>query len=290
MSRIVYVNGDYLPEEHAKISIFDRGFLFADGVYEVSSVLDGRLVDNRAHLARLRRSLDALGMRAPASEDEIVRVQHTLIARNRLHEGIVYLQITRGAADRDFAYPKGATPSLVMFTQARALVDPPAMRTGVRVISAPDIRWKRRDLKTVGLLAASMAKQAALEAGADDVWMVEDGKVTEGSSHNAWIVSAGGGIVTRHLGHEILHGITRTAVLKLSRDAGIAVEERPFSLDEAASAQEAFLTSASTFVLPVIEIDGRPIGDGTPGPITRQLRHLYVEQALAEADRPPRRR
>lgn len=284
MSRIVYVNGGYLPEEHAKISVFDRGFLFADGVYEVSSVLDGRLVDNRAHLARLRRSLDALGMRPPVDEAGIVRVQRSLIERNRLREGVVYLQITRGAAERDFAYPEGATPSLVMFTQARALVDAPAARTGIRVISTPDLRWKRRDLKTVGLLPAAMAKQAALDAGAHDAWMVEDGKVTEGSSSNAWIVSAGGRIVTRHLGREILHGVTRAALLRLSREAGIEVEERPFGLDEAASAREAFVTSASTFVLPVVEIDGRPIGDGAPGPLTGRLRRLYVEEARAGAD------
>ena len=281
MSRIVYVNGEYLPEEHAKISVFDRGFLFADGVYEVSSVLDGRLVDNRAHLARLRRSLDALGMRPPVDEAGIVRVQRALVERNRLREGLVYLQITRGAADRDFAYPEGATPSLVMFTQARALVDAPAARTGIRVVSAPDLRWKRRDLKTVGLLPAAMAKQAALDAGAHDAWMVEDGKVTEGSSSNAWIVDAGGRIVTRHLGPEILHGVTRAALLRLSREAGIEVEERPFRLDEAASAREAFGTSASTFVLPVVEIDGRPVGDGAPGPITGRLRRLYVEEARA---------
>ena len=281
MSRIVYVNGEYLPEQAAKISIFDRGFLFADGVYEVSSVLEGRLIDNRGHLARLRRSLDALRIRMPLDEAGIEHVQKALIERNRLREGIVYLQITRGAADRDFPYPRATAPSLVMFTQARALRDVPAARTGIKVISVPDLRWARRDIKTVGLLAPVMAKQAALDAGVHDAWMVAGGKVTEGSSNNAYIVNAGGSIVTRRLGNEILHGVTRAAVLALSRQAQIAVEERAFTLDEAYAAREAFVTSASIFVLPVVEIDGRCIGTGAPGPIARRLRTLYLEAALA---------
>lgn len=283
MSRIVYVNGEYLPEGAAKISIFDRGFLFADAVYEVTSVLEGRLVDNRGHLARLRRSLEALRIPMPLDEDAIEAVQRTLIERNGLENGIVYMQVTRGAADRDFPYPREATPSLVMFTQARPLIDVPAARTGIKVISVPDIRWARRDIKTVGLLAPVMAKQAALDAGVHDAWFVEDGKVTEGCSNNAYIVNADGRIVTRRLGNEILHGVTRATVLELSRQAQVEVEERAFTLEEAYAAREAFVTSASIFVLPVVEIDGRRIADGEPGPITRRLRALYIEAARAGA-------
>ena len=284
MTRIVYVNGQFVPESEAHISVFDRGFLFADGVYEVSSVLDGGLVDNASHLARLERSLGELGMTSPASPDEIVRAQKELIARNDLEEGIVYLQITRGPADRDFAYPAEPKPTLVMFTQSKALVDNPLAARGITILTVPELRWQRRDVKTVGLLAASMAKQAALDAGADDAWMVEDGFVTEGSSNNAWIVTGGGVVVTRHLGNEILHGITRAVVLRLARERQITIEERPFTVEEANGAAEAFITSASAFVLPVIGIDGETIGDGRPGPITSRLREIYIEAARASAD------
>ena len=283
MSRIVYVNGEFLPEEAAKVSIFDRGFLFADAVYEVTSVLEGHLVDNRGHIARLRRSLESLRISMPLDEAGIEGVQRTLIERNSLENGIVYLQITRGAADRDFPYPKGARSTMVMFTQARPLIDVPTARTGIKVISVPDIRWARRDIKTVGLLASVMAKQAAVDAGVHDAWYVQDGRVTEGSSNNAYIVSAGGSIVTRRLGNDILHGVTRATVLELSEQAQIEVEERAFTLEEAYAAREAFVTSASIFVLPVVEIDGRPVGNGEPGPITRRLRTLYIEAALAGA-------
>ena len=285
MSRIVYVNGRFVPESEAHVSIFDRGFLFGDGVYEVSSVLDRGLVDNSAHLARLERSLGELGMALPATPDEIVRAQKELIARNDLDEGTIYLQITRGPADRDFAYPAEPKPTLVMFTQKKSILDNPLAARGITVITVPDLRWRRRDIKTVGLLAASMAKQAALDAGADDVWMVEDGVVTEGSSNNAYIVTGDGVVVTRHLGSEILHGITRAAVLRLSREHQIAVEERAFTVDEAKSAAEAFITSASSFVIPVTGIDGETIGDGRPGAITTRLREIYIESARASVDR-----
>ena len=285
MSRIVYVNGRFVPESEAHVSIFDRGFLFGDGVYEVSSVLDRGLVDNSAHLARLERSLGELGMALPATPDEIVRAQKELIARNDLDEGTIYLQISRGPADRDFAYPAEPKPTLVMFTQKKSIVDNPLAARGITVITVPDLRWRRRDIKTVGLLAASMAKQAALDAGADDVWMVEDGVVTEGSSNNAYIVTGDGVVVTRHLGSEILHGITRAAVLRLSREHQIAVEERAFTVDEAKSAAEAFITSASSFVIPVTGIDGETIGDGRPGAITTRLREIYIESARASVDR-----
>lgn len=282
MSRIVYVNGTYLPEEEARVSIFDRGFLFADGVYEVTSVLDGRLVDFDGHAARLERSLSELEMDSPVGRSELLDIHRELVTRNGLTEGMIYLQITRGTADRDFAFPEGATPTLVMFTQATPLIDRPAARNGVRVISIPDMRWARRDIKTVQLLYPSMGKMAAKKAGADDAWMVEEDFVTEGTSNNAWIVRDGR-IVTRHLSTEILHGITRAAVLRLAAEAQMVVEERPFSLAEARAADEAFVTSASTFVTPVVEIDGAPVGDGTPGPVARRLRELYIAEMRAAA-------
>ena len=285
MSRIVYVNGKFVPESEAQVSVFDRGFLFGDGVYEVTSVIDRGLVDNAAHLVRLERSLGELGMHAPVSPEEIVRAQKELVARNDLNEGIIYLQITRGPADRDFAYPDEPRPTLVMFTQEKALIDNPLAARGITILTVPELRWQRRDVKTVGLLAASMAKQAALDAGADDAWMVEDGFVTEGSSNNAWIVTGAGVVVTRHLGNEILHGITRATVLRLARERQITIEERPFTVEEAKSAAEAFITSASAFVLPVIGIDGDTIGDGRPGPISCRLREIYIESARASADR-----
>lgn len=280
MSRIVYVNGAYLPEEQARVSVFDRGFLFADGVYEVSSVLRGKLVDNQGHLARLHRSLAELDMAAPADDAEIELIQNTLIKKNGLDEGLVYLQVTRGAADRDFAYPEGVRPSLVLFTQQKDVVGSPQARSGISIVSVEDIRWRRRDIKSVGLLAPCMAKMQAKGAGADDAWLVEDGYVTEGSSNNAYIVNAEGVLVTRQLGNEILAGITRKAVLKLAREQRITIEERPFSIEEACGANEAFITSATTFVMPVISIDGHPIADGKPGKLTQRLRELYVQAAL----------
>lgn len=280
MSRIVYVNGAYLPEEKAKISVFDRGFLFADGVYEVSSVLRGKLIDNQGHLARLRRSLNELDMAAPARDAEIETIQKALIEKNNVDEGLVYLQVTRGAADRDFAYPEEVKPSLVMFTQQKNVIASPQADKGISVISVDDIRWKRRDIKSVGLLASCMAKMQAKAAGDDDAWLVEDGYVTEGSSNNAFIVNAEGNLVTRQLGNEILAGITRKAVLKLAREQRIKIEQRPFDIEEAVSAREAFITSATTFVMPVISIDGNPVADGKPGEVTRRLRELYIETAL----------
>lgn len=281
MSRIVYVNGEYVPEEDAKISVFDRGFLFADAVYEVSAVLDRKLVDNDAHMARLQRSMNELKMTPPATAAEILEIQNELIARNDLDEGLIYLQVTRGAADRDFAFPKNATPSLVLFTQKKNLSANPAADTGMAVITVPDIRWKRRDIKTVGLLPASMAKQAALDAGVNDAWFVEDGFVNEGTSNNAFIVTHDGTIVTRHLGTEILHGITRKSVMALVAQENLKIEERPFTPEEACEAREAFVTSASAFVMPVVKIDGHVLGNGVPGPVAEKLRKLYIEMAKA---------
>jgi D-alanine transaminase len=283
MSRIVHVNGSWLPEAEAKISVFDRGFLFADAVYEVTSVLDGRLVDFAAHLARLHRSLGALEMPSPAGDDDLLAIHREVVARNDLAEGLVYLQVTRGAADRDFAWPAAPVPSLVLFTQACPLVDTAAARNGVKVITIPDIRWARRDIKTVQLLAPSMGKMAAKQAGCDDAWLVEDGFVTEGTSSNAYIVTRDGAVVTRELSNAILHGITRAAVLRLAADAQPRIEERAFTVAEATDAAEAFVTAASAFVTPVVAIDGRPLGDGRPGPVTRRLREIYVAEARRTA-------
>jgi len=278
MSRTVYVNGDWLPEEEAKVSVFDRGFLFADGVYEVTSVLGGKLIDFTGHARRLARSLNELGMPMPMTEDDLLSVHRDIVAKNDIGDGLIYLQVTRGAADRDFAYPKEAAQTVVLFTQSKpGLADAPAAKTGIRVISIPDIRWGRRDIKTVQLLYPSMGKMMAMAAGVDDAWMVEDGEITEGTSNNAYIV-AGGKIVTRHLGNEILSGITRNAVLRFAREAQMEVEERAFTLDEALKADEAFITSASAFVMPVVEIDGTPLGNGTPGPVATRLREIYLDE------------
>jgi D-alanine transaminase len=283
MERTVYVNGDYVPEREAKISIFDRGFLFADGVYEVTSVLSGRLVDFAGHMSRLRRSLDELQMRMPCSEEELLQIHRKLVDLNAVTEGMVYMQITRGAADRDFGYPEAATPTLVLFTQARPVIANPVAERGARVVTVEDLRWGRRDIKTVQLLYPSMAKMIAKGQGVDDAWLVQDGKVTEGTSNNAYIVTQDGTIVTRELSHDILPGITRAAVLNCVRELQMKVEERAFSIEEALSAREAFSTSATGFVCPVVEIDGTVLGDGKPGPVAQRLRQIYIDESLKSA-------
>jgi len=281
MTRIVHVNGDWLPEDQAKVSVFDRGFLMADGVYEVTSVLGGKLIDFPGHIARLARSLAALEMASPCDDAALLDLHRDIVARNALVDGMVYLQVTRGApGDRDFAYPPAGTPpTIVMFTQSRpGLADSPLARSGIRVISIPDLRWGRRDIKTVQLLYPSMGKMLARAAGVDDAWMVEDGYVTEGTSNNAWIVKDGR-IITRNLGSEILAGITRTAVIRLAEAAQMVIEERPFTLTEALTADEAFITSASMFVMPVVEVDGQPLGNGRPGPVATRLRDIYLDES-----------
>ncbi|PSJ63998.1 D-amino-acid transaminase [Pseudaminobacter soli (ex Li et al. 2025)] len=283
MERTVYVNGDYVPEREAKISVFDRGFLFADGVYEVTSVLNGKLVDFAGHMRRLRRSLDELQMRMPCSEEELLQIHRKLVEVNAVAEGLVYMQITRGAADRDFTYPESATPTLVLFTQARPVIASPVAERGARVVTVEDLRWGRRDIKTVQLLYPSMAKMIAKGQGVDDAWLVQDGKITEGTSNNTYIVTADGTIVTRDLSHDILPGITRAAVLNCVRELQMKVEERAFSVEEALSAREAFSTSATGFVCPVVEIDGTVLGDGKPGPVARRLRQIYIEESLKSA-------
>jgi D-alanine transaminase len=279
--RTVYVNGEYLPEDQAKVSIFDRGFLMADGVYEVTSVLDGKLIAFDGHAERLTRSMNELDMRAPATTEELLEIHRELVRLNEIKDGLIYLQVTRGSdGDRDFAFPdpETAAPSLVLFTQSKpGLADNPAARDGIRVISIEDIRWGRRDIKTVQLLYPSMGKMMAKKAGVEDAWMVEDGYVTEGTSNNAYIVKDGK-IVTRETSSDILHGITRKAVLELAREAQMQVEERNFTIEEAQQADEAFVTSASAFVTPVVEIDGAKIGGGAPGKLAPRLREIYLEE------------
>jgi D-alanine transaminase len=283
--RTVYVNGDYLPENDAKISIFDRGFLMADGVYEVTSVLDGKLIDFDGHAVRLERSLNELEMRSPVTKDELLAIHRTLVKVNEIEDGLVYLQITRGSdGDRDFVFPDADTnPTLVLFTQRKSKPDDnPTALKGIKVISIEDVRWGRRDIKTIQLLYPSMGKMMAKNAGADDAWMTEDGYVTEGTSNNAYIVK-GNKIITRGLSNDILHGITRAAVLRFAREAQMDVEERNFTIDEAKEADEAFITSATMFVTPVVELDGVTLGDGTPGRVAPRLREIYLEESRKAA-------
>ena len=278
MSRIVYVNGAYLPEEEAKISVFDRGFIFADGIYEVSAVLDGRLVECEAHLDRLFRSCGEIKLALPWTKAELLEIHREMIRRNDLTEGGVYLQVTRGAADRDFTFPKDAEPSLVLFTQARNYTSSPSIKTGLKVVTFPDLRWERRDIKSVGLLGQVLAKQHAAEQGANDAWLVEDGLVTEGASSTAWMVK-GKTIISRPLSNKVLAGITRKALLAFLAETDFAFEERTFTLEEAFDAEELFLTSATQFVMPVTTLDGHSIHNGAPGPVTMRLRELYLEHA-----------
>jgi D-alanine transaminase len=278
MSRIVHLNGQFLPEAEAKVSVFDRGYLFADGVYEVTAVIDGKLIDFAPHMDRLARSLGELDMAWPISREALREVHEELLERNDLSEGRVYMQVTRGVSERDFAFPKDVTSSLLAFTQASRVVDDPKAEAGVKAVSIPDIRWKRRDIKSIALLPQCMGKQKAAEAGAYEGWMHEDGFVTEGTSSTSYIV-ADGRIITRGLSNAVLPGVTRLAILRLAKERNMEVEQRPFTLEEACAAEEAFLTSASALVLPVVEIDGRAIGDGRPGPVARRLRTLYLEEA-----------
>ena len=282
MDSIAYVNGSFVPLSEAKVSILDRGFLFADGIYEVSAVLGGKLVDNASHLARLERSVGEIALPLPESIERIIEIQKELISRNKLENGLVYIEVTRGAdKGRDFAFPKGVKPTLIMFTSVKDIVNAESGRKGIAVITVPDIRWARRDIKSVALLAQVLAKQAAAEAGAGEAWMIEDGKVTEGGSSSAFILTQDDVIVTRQNGSEILPGCTRKAVVKLAEERQLRVEERPFSVDEALKAKEAFITSASLFVQPVVSIDGKTVANGRPGPMAIRLREIYVDFAKA---------
>jgi D-alanine transaminase len=286
MTRTVYVNGEYLPETEAKVSIFDRGFLMADAVYEVTSVLGGKLIDFDGHAVRLERSLNELDIENPISKADLLEIHRELVRLNDITDGMIYLQISRGAPnDRDFVFPDPETtkPTVVLFTQNKpGLANSPVAKTGIKVISIQDVRWGRRDIKTVQLLYPSMGKMMAKKAGCDDAWMVEDGFVTEGTSNNAYIIK-GNKIITRALSNDILHGITRAAVLRFAQEAQMEVEERNFTITEAQDADEAFITSASTFVMPVVEIDGAAVGTGAVGPLATRLREIYLEESIKAA-------
>ena len=282
--RTVYVNGHYVPENEARVSVFDRGFLFADAAYEVTSVVEGKLIDFAGHCQRLHRSLRELDMGFAMPDEALLEIHRQLIRLNSLDEGLIYLQVTRGEADRDFLFPPAATPnSVVLFSQRKALLESPQARRGIKVITLEDLRWQRCDIKTVQLLYPSMAKMQAQAEGVDDAGLVRNELVTEGTSNNAYIVTPDGSIVTRELSHSILHGITRRAVLDCAERLKMNVEERPFTVAEALEAQEAFSTSASSFVMPVVEIDRHTLGDGRPGEVATSLRETYIEESLKTA-------
>jgi len=285
MSRIAYVNGRYLPLRDASVNVEDRGYQFSDGVYEVCEVLDGKLIDERRHIERLQRSLSELRIAMPMTPAALSVVFHEVVRRNRIHWGIVYLQVTRGVSRRDHAFPPAGTrPSVVVtarnmdFAAAEKLAG-----DGIAVITVPENRWARVDIKSVSLLPNVLAKQAAREQGAKEAWFVDNsGHITEGSSSNAWIVTRDGKVVTRQVDHGILKGITRTVVLEVMAKQGLKLEERAFTLDEAQAAREAFVTSASQIVMPVVRIDGKPVGNGAPGLIASALRrdfHQFAEQS-----------
>lgn len=283
MSRIAYVNGRYVPRNEAGVSIEDRGYQFADGVYEVCEVRGGRLIDEQRHMARLDRSLNELRIARPMSRAALALVLRETVRRNRVREGIVYVQVTRGVAPRDFPFPpNGTQPSLVVTSRS---TDPARLEMtaaeGIAVVTVPDIRWSRVDIKSVALLPNVLAKQAARDQGAREAWLIDvEGRVTEGASSNAWIINRDGVIITHPLGRDILPGITRSVVLDVIKAQGLTFEERAFTREEAYAAREAFITSASQIVQPVVCIDGRPVGNGAPGLISTALRrdyHRYAE-------------
>lgn len=284
MGRIAYVNGRYLPQSQAMVHIEDRGYQFGDGVYEVCEIRGGALIDASRHLERLRRSLGEISVAEPLAPGALVIVARETIARNRVADGYLYIQVTRGVAARDHFFPaKSVRPSLVMTVRA---IDPEKgmalAAKGICVVSAPDLRWKRPDIKTIGLLPNVLARQMAKEKGAYEAWLIDsDGMVTEGAASNAWIVGYDGVIVTREIDQSILRGVTRTTLLDLIAAEGLRLQERKFSLAEAKAAREAFITGATSLVMPVISIDGTPVGDGKPGALTTSLRARY--HSVAEA-------
>ena len=284
--RTVYLNGSFIPENEAKISIFDRGFLMSDGVYEVTSVVNRKLIDFTGHFSRLQRSLSELDMATPMNHDALLSAHRNIIDKNNVNQGLIYLQITRGSAgDRDFIFPDPETTpqTVVMFSQNKEnLVDNPSAVSGIKVISIEDQRWGRRDIKTTQLLYPSIGKMMAQKLNADDAWMVEDGYVTEGTSNNAYIIKDSK-IITRATSYAILHGITRSAIMRFAEEAEMEIEERNFSINEAINADEAFITSASSFVTPVVNIDGQNISHGSPGPMTQRLRKIYIDESMKTA-------
>lgn len=278
MPRQAYVNGRYRPHGDAAVHIEDRGYQFADGVYEVVPVYNGILVDEDLHLDRLDRSLRELRIEAPMSRASMKLVARELMRRNRLSNGFVYMQVTRGVAPRDHKFPKNATPSLVLTTRQMKPHSAAVLNNGLKVITVPDERWARCDIKSVSLLPNILGKQAAVDAGADDAWQVDgEGQVTEGTSNNAWIVTEGNQVVTRNANNAILNGITRITLLELIKAEGYELVERSFSVEEAKAAREAFLTSSTSFVLPITQIDDQPVGNGHPGILTGKLRQHYID-------------
>lgn len=286
MARIAYVNGHFVHKAEAFVHIEDRGYQFADAVYEVWALFDGKLADPEGHFARLERSLSELRIDMPMSRAALTVVLKETVRRNRIREGLVYLQVSRGVATRDHAFPAPGTPPAVIVTVSRVDREATEARAarGVAVVTTPENRWGRCDIKTVGLLPNALAKQKAREAGAVEAWYVDDlGFVTEGASSNAWIVDGEGVLRTRDTNANILRGVTRLSLLDVAREAGLRVEERPFTPDEARAAKEAFITGAGTLVLPVVAVDGKPVGTGAPGPVAQRLRRLYIERAKATA-------
>lgn len=286
MSRIAYVNGRFVPKSDAMVHIEDRGYQLGDAVYEVWALFDGKLADPEGHFVRLERSLSELSIDMPMSRRALTTVLKEAVRRNRIREGLVYLQVSRGVARRDHAFPTEPVAPAVVITVSR--VDRAATEAraakGVAVVTTPENRWGRCDIKTVGLLPNALAKQKAREAGAVEAWFVDElGLVTEGASSNAWIVDGDGVLRTRDTNANILRGVTRLSLIDLAREAGLKVEERPFTPDEATAAKEAFITGAGSLVLPVIAVDGKPVGDGAPGPVAARLRRLYIERAKATA-------
>jgi D-alanine transaminase len=282
MSRIAYVGGRYLPHKQGAVHIEDRGYQFADGVYEVIAVVGGHLVDEELHLQRLHRSLGELRIPMPMADAALKVVIREVVRRNGVDTGIVYLQVTRGTAPREHAFPKAAKPTLVVTSRRTRPPDPRLGNDGIAVITIPDIRWQRCDIKSVALVANVLGKQQAREAGAYEAWQVDaEGRVTEGTSTNAWIVTADGAVVTRAADHAILNGVTRLAVFDIIAREGYRLVERPFTVAEARTAREAFLTSTTADLLPIVRLDGDPVGDGKPGPLGRKLRAAYLAHTAA---------
>ena len=282
--RIVFVNDEFINETEAKVSIFDRGFLFADAVYEVTAIIDGKILEWDGHITRLKRSLNELDIKMPIETNKLLDIHYKLIDKNNLTEGLIYLQISRGEDDRSFDYPdSNVKPTIVLFTQVKSLQESNLSKNGMKVISVPDIRWARRDIKTVQLLAPSMCKMMAKKSNKDDAWMVQDGFVTEGTSNNAHIITKDNVLVTRNLSNDILAGVTRRSILKYAEEAKVKIEERPFTIEEAKNASEAFVSSATTFIGPVVEIDNKIIGDGKPGKQSLRLREIYIGESMKEA-------
>ena len=282
--RIVFVNDKFINETEAKVSIFDRGFLFADAVYEVTAIIDGKILEWDGHITRLKRSLNELDIKMPIETNKLLDIHYKLIDKNNLTEGLIYLQISRGEDDRSFDYPdSNVKPTIVLFTQVKSLQESKLSKIGMKVISVPDMRWARRDIKTVQLLAPSMCKMMAKKSNKDDAWMVQDGFVTEGTSNNAYIITKDNVLVTRNLSNDILAGVTRRSILKYAKEAKVKIEERPFTIEEAKNASEAFVSSATTFIGPVVEIDNKIIGDGKPGKQSLRLREIYIGESMKEA-------